>query len=133
MNWRIWAFLYGLYIWFQATLTIRFFPNEIFKPDDPLFMVAVFAFSGLAVYAAAWVFFRLFDLGIRHRFEAVALICGAGLFADIGVAIYIRDVFPAMDPRAHGWFAAWVFWGYAVGLMTPFWPRRAFGLLNDKD
>lgn len=120
--------LYGLYIWVQATLTIRLAGEWIFVPDDVLYMTAVFAVSFLLVYGAAYFFFKLFALGPGGRAEAAILICAAGLIADIPVFLYGDVFFPDMSAAQFSWFGAWVMWGYGTGILTGVFPRHLAGL-----
>jgi hypothetical protein len=128
LSYRIWAVLYGLYIWVQATLTIRWVGDSIFKPDDPLFMVIVFVVSFGLVYGAGYFFFKLFKLNPFQRADAAILICAAGLLADIPVFLYTDFFFPDMTAEQFPWFAAWVVWGYGVGILTGVFPKRLAGL-----
>ena len=128
MSYRIWAILFGLYIWVQATITIRLGTDLIFKPDDLGYMAIVFAVTGIAVYGAGIFFYRLFSLSPFDRATAGILICAVGLLADMPVAIHYKDVFPDMTPEQFSWFVAWVIWGYGVGILTGIWPKNLPGL-----
>lgn len=128
MSYRIWAVLYGLYIWVQATLSIRWFGDVIFVPNDPFYMSIVFLVSLGLVYGAGYFFFKLFALAPFQRADAAILICAAGLFADIPVFLYKEFFFPDMTAEQFPWFAAWVIWGYAVGILTGVLPKHIAGL-----
>lgn len=128
LSYRVWAVLYGLYIWLQATLTIRWFGDSIFVPSEPLLMLAVFLVSIGLVYGAGYFFFKLFALNPFQRADAAILICAAGLIADIPVLLYQPFFLPHMTAEQLPWFAAWVFWGYGVGILTGVFPKHIAGL-----
>lgn len=128
MSYRVWAVLYGLYIWVQATLTIRWFGESIFRPDEPVFMAIVFLVSLGLVYGAGYFFYKLFSLNPFQRADAAILICAAGLIADIPVLLYKDFFFPDMTVAQVQWFAVWVFWGYGVGILTGVFPKHIPGL-----
>lgn len=128
LGYRVWAVLYGLYIWVQATLTIRWFGDSIFKPDDPVFMAVVFLVSAGLVYGAGYFFYKLFMLNPFQRADAGILICAAGLLADIPVFLYMSFFFPDMTAAQVPWFAAWVIWGYGIGILTGVVPKHITGL-----
>lgn len=131
MSYRIWAVLYGLYIWVQATLTIRWFGGSIFKPDDDVFMAVVFVVTVALVYGAGYFFYQLFKLDQFQRADAAILICAAGLIVDVPVLLYTDVFLPDMTAAQFPWFAAWVVWGYGVGILTGVLPRRLPGLSKE--
>lgn len=94
LSYRVWAVLYGLYIWVQATLTIRWFGDSIFVPDDTARMAVVFIVSLGLVYGAGYFFYKLFSLNPFQRADAAILICAAGLLADIPVLLFLPSFFP---------------------------------------
>jgi hypothetical protein len=128
VSYRIWAVLYGLYIWAQATLTIRWFGGFILRPDDPVFMSVVFLVTVGLVYGVGYFFYKLFMLDPFQRADAGILICAAGLIADIPVFLYASVFFPDMTPEQFPWFAAWVVWGFGVGILTGVIPKHIAGL-----
>jgi hypothetical protein len=128
LSYRVWAVLYGLYIWIQATLTIRWFGGSIFIPDEPYFMAIVFLASIGLVYGAGYFFYKLFALNPFQRADAAILICAAGLIADIPVILYLPFFFPDMTAAQMPWFAAWVISGYGAGILTGVFPRHIAGL-----
>ena len=61
---------YGLLIWFEATIMIRWLGEWIFLPQSTPFTVALFAATVLVVYSVGWCFFYMFRthmLSARHR------------------------------------------------------------------
>jgi hypothetical protein len=131
LSYRVWALLYGLYIWVQVTLTIRWFGDWIFKPDDAVFMGIVFLASVGLVYGAGYFFYKLFMLSPFQRADAGVLICAAGLLADIPVFLHKSFFFPDMTPEQFPWFAAWAIFGYGVGILTGVFPKHIAGLPKD--
>jgi hypothetical protein len=128
VSYRIWAVIYGLYIWVQATLTIRWFGSYIFLPNEPAIMAGVFLVTVGMVYGAAYFFYKMFALTAFQRADAAILICAAGLVADIPVFLYWHIFFPDLSTALTPWVAAWIMWGYGIGILTGVVPRHLPGL-----
>jgi zinc transporter ZupT len=119
----LWAIAYGLLIWFEATLTIRFLGNYVLVPGNTLLTVAVFALTVPLVVAIGWFFFAAFQTRPLDRAIAAILICASGLSADAFVFVWIENVFPVMSATQGRMFASWLLWAYGVGLLSGVWPR----------
>ncbi|MBL9096089.1 MAG: DUF5367 family protein [Alphaproteobacteria bacterium] len=120
----LWAIAYGLLIWFEATLMIRFLGNYLLVPGNTLLTVAVFALTVPLVVAIGWFFFAAFQTRPLERAIAAILICAAGLIADAFVFVWIENVFPVMSETQGRMFASWLLWAYGIGLLSGVWPRR---------
>ena len=120
----LWAIAYGLLIWFEATLMIRFLGNYLLVPGNTLLTVAVFALTVPLVVAIGWFFFAAFRTRPLERAIAAILICAAGLIADAFVFVWIENVFPVMSETQGRMFASWLLWAYGIGLLSGVWPRR---------
>ena len=120
----LWAIAYGLLIWFEATLMIRFLGNYLLVPGNTLLTVAVFALTVPLVVAIGWFFFAAFQTRPLERAMAAILICAAGLIADAFVFVWIENVFPVMSETQGRMFASWLLWAYGIGLLSGVWPRR---------
>jgi predicted Na+-dependent transporter len=127
-GYRFWAVVYGLYIWVQATLTIRWFGYAVIMPDDPAYMGIVFLVTILVVYGVGYFFFRPFRLAPGDRAAATILICAPGLLADVLVILFYNEFFPDAAPNTLPVFAAWVLWAYGVGAISGVWPSHLPGL-----
>jgi zinc transporter ZupT len=120
----LWAIAYGLLIWFEATLTIRFLGNYVLVPGNTLLTVAVFALTVPLVVAIGWFFFAAFQTRPLEGAISAILICASGLIADAFVFVWIENVFPVMSETQGRMFASWLLWAYGIGLLSGVWPRR---------
>ncbi len=115
---------YGLLIWFEATIMIRWLGEWIFLPQSTPFTVALFAATVLVVYSVGWCFFYMFRTPHVERAASAVLICAAGLIANAAVIGWNAQVFPSFTPEQHRLFASWVVWAYGTGLISGIWPRQ---------
>ena len=128
VNYRYWAVLYGLYIWVQATLTIRWFGDAIFRPGEPFYMAFVFVVTIGLVYGAGWFFYRMFKLNGLDRAIAGIVICAAICFANIPALLNTSWFFPDIKAGQLPWLAAWDLWGIGVGILTGILPNNLPGM-----
>ncbi|MBL8781385.1 MAG: DUF5367 family protein [Alphaproteobacteria bacterium] len=119
-----WAIAYGLFIWLEATLIIRWAGDLVFVPESTIWTVSVFVLTAPLVYAIGWFFFATFQTPPGARAAAAVLICAAGLIADAMVVLWIDNVFPTMTEAQARLFAGWVPWAYGLGLLSGVWPSR---------
>ena len=117
------ALAYGLLIWFEATIMIRWFGYLVFVPDDLGHVAALFGLTPLVVFAVGWFFFASFQTPPGARAAATILICASGLVANAAVINWIDLAYPDMSEVQHRLFSSWVVWAYGVGLMSGIWPR----------
>ena len=120
----LWALGYGLLIWFEATLIIRWAGDLIFVPESTLWTAGLFALTVLLVFAIGWFFFYAFQTPPAGRAAAAILICASGLVADAFTTIFIDTVFPQMTVEQDRLFTAWIAWAYGIGLLSGLWPQR---------
>jgi hypothetical protein len=120
----LWALAYGLFIWLEATLIIRWAGDLIFIPESTVWTVGGFILTAPLVYAIGWFFFATFQTPPGARAAAAVLICAAGLIADAFVFVWIDSVFPYMADAQERLFASWVLWAYGLGLLSGVWPAR---------
>ena len=120
----LWALGYGLLIWFEATLMIRWAGDLIFVPESVPWTVGSFVITAWLVFAVGWFFFYSFQTAPIVRAQAAILICAVGLVADAFVTLAIDRVFPDMTAPQERLFAAWLAWAYGIGLVSGLWPLR---------
>lgn len=120
----LWALGYGLLIWFEATLIIRWAGDLIFVPGNTPWTVGTFVVTVALAYAIGWFFFYAFQTPPAQRAAAAILICAVGLIADGFTTIFIDTVFPQMTPEQDRLFTAWIAWAYGIGLISGLWPAR---------
>jgi hypothetical protein len=114
---------YGLLIWFEATLIIRWAGDLIFIPESLVWTIGGFAITAAIVFACGWFFFATFQTAPPARAAAAIVICATGLLANVAVFAWIGDVFPEMTFAQQQVFTCWVAWSYGLGLLTGVWPR----------
>jgi hypothetical protein len=119
----LWAVGYGLLIWFEATLIIRWAGDWIFVPGDTVWIAGTFAVTSVVVFLVGWFFFASFQTPPLARAAAALLICATGLMADAFVLAWIDVVFPDMDAGQERLFAVWLAWAYGLGLLSGIWPK----------
>ena len=120
----LYALAYGLLIWFEATLMIRWAGDLIFVPESVPWTVGSFVITAWLVFAVGWFFFYTFQTAPIVRAQAAILICAVGLVADAFVTLAIDRVFPDMTAPQERLFAAWLAWAYGIGLVSGLWPLR---------
>jgi hypothetical protein len=120
----LWALGYGLLIWFEAALTIRFLGDYIFLPSNLSWMTMVFVGTALLAFTIGWFNLQLFQTTPPQRAASALLICAVGLLGNTLVLMMPALFFPAMTTEQLAWFAAWFAWGYGVGLLSGVLPRR---------
>ena len=120
----LWAIGYGLLIWFEATVMVRWFGDYLFVPRQTALTIAVFAAAVPLVFAIGWFFFASFKTSPLERAASAIIIVAAGLIADAFVFVWIENVFPVMGTTQARMFASWLLWAYGIGLLSGVWPRR---------
>ena len=127
----LWAFAYGLLIWFEATVIIRWLGNYVFVPGNTMWTVLVFAVTAPLVFAIGWFFFAAFKTRPLERAASALLICASGLIADAFVFVWIENVFPVMSATQARMFASWLLWAYGIGLLSGVWPGKLARVPSD--
>ena len=120
----LWAVAYGLLIWFEATVIVRWLGNYVLVPGNTVLTVAVFVLTVPLVFAIGWFFFSAFQTRPIERAVAAILICASGLVADSFVFVWIENVFPIMNATQERIFASWLLWAYGLGLLSGIWPAK---------
>ncbi|MFD2573166.1 DUF5367 family protein [Spirosoma soli] len=108
----------GLVVWLIATLLIRLAGQYLFVPNSPYLTIG--AFVGVAVLMAGLmtVLYRIKGVWGSQRLEAAVLFAVPGMLLDAGTVFFFTNVFPNMPAQASSLFAAWLFWGYSIVLLT---------------
>ena len=122
----LWALGYGLLVWFETTLIIRWAVNIIFVPDSLPWTIGGFVVTAGLVFVVGWVFFTTFKTPPAARAASAIVICSVGLVADACVFGWINLVFPDMTLPQQRLFAGWVAWAYGIGLVSGIWPKHLY-------
>ena len=120
----LYALAYGLLIWFEATLIIRWAGEQIFVPGNVAWTAALFVVTPVLVYSIGWFFFVVFQTPRAERAAAAILICASGLLGDAAVIGWIDVVLPGLNSGQERLFASWIAWAYGFGLLSGLWPRN---------
>ena len=120
----LWALAYGIFIWLEATLIIRFAGDLIFVPESMAWTIGGFVVTAVLAFAIGWFFFATFQTPPAARAAAAIFICAIGLIGDAFVFSWIDTVFPQMTAEQQRLFACWVAWAYGVGLISGLWPKN---------
>lgn len=120
----MWAIGYGLLIWFEATIIIRWAGDLIFVPESVPWTVGTFLVSAVLVFVVGWAFFATFQTPPASRTTSAILIVAVGLLANTFVFLHIDAVFPEMTLAQQHQFAAWTVWSYGLGQLSAIWPKR---------
>ena len=124
----LWAFAYGLLIWFEAAMTVRFLGNFIFRPADLPWMAGIFGGTAVLAFGIGYFFFQWFQTTPPQRAASALLICAVGLIGNTVVLMQPALFFPGMTQEQLAWFAAWFAWGYGLGLLSGILPVRLPGV-----
>ncbi|RIV19763.1 hypothetical protein DYU11_22810 [Fibrisoma montanum] len=110
----------GFVIWLLATIFVRLAGQYLFVPGDTWLTIA--AFAGLTVLLPLLLYslYRFKNVDDNEQVKAAVLFALPGMVLDAGTVLFFQDVFPNLSPDANVVFAAWLFWGYAIGLLTGF-------------
>ncbi len=120
----LYALAYGLLIWFETTLIIRWMGELIFVPDNLAWTAALFVVTPVLVYSIGWFFFAAFQTPRNERAAAAILICASGLLGDAAVIGWIDVALPGLNAGQERLFASWIAWAYGFGLLSGLWPRN---------
>jgi hypothetical protein len=127
----LWALSYGLLIWFEAALTIRFLSFYIFRPGDLTWMAGIFGGTAILAFGLGWFYFSVFQTTPAQRVASALLICAVGLIGDAIILMKPDVFFPGMTHEQLALFAAWFVWGYGLGVISGLWPRALYGVPAD--
>ena len=105
-------------VWFVATVLLRFVGHYLLVPGNPWLTVGVSVGVAVLMIGLMTLLYRIRKVRGQDRQTAALLFTLPGMLLDAGAVLFFRDVFPNMPPNANGLFAAWLFWGYSVVLLT---------------
>ncbi len=115
--------LAGFGVWAVATVLLRLVGQYILIPGNTPLTVAAFAGLTIGMLLLMTVLYGQQRVRGSERLLAATLFMAPGMILDGGVVLFFTNVLPNMPPEASSLFAAWLFWGYSVvlltGLLTP--------------
>lgn len=110
--------LISFLVWLLATLVMRLWGHSFFIPHNNLSMIASFLFSLVCLPPLVYVLFQSKKLQPDQRQAAAVCLAIPGMLLDALTTYFFPQVFPNLLPTAVGPFGAWLFWGYAIVLIT---------------
>lgn len=115
----------GIAVWAVATVLLRVMGQYLLIPGQTYLTVGAFAGVAVLMVVLMSVLYRVKHVRGSERVLAATLFAVSGILLDAGTVFFFTDVFPNMLPTANGLFAAWLFWGYGVVLLTGLvWPAE---------
>lgn len=105
-------------VWLVATVLLRFLGPYFLIPGNTPLTLAAFVGVAVVMLFGMEALYRLKKVRGAQRLTAAALFAVPGMLLDAGTVYFFPDVFPTMRPEAGTLFAAWLFWGYTVVLLT---------------
>ncbi len=118
----------GIVVWAVATVLLRYVGQYVLVPGNTPLTISAFAGVALLMVVLMTALYRAAHVRGPERLIAATLFALPGMLLDAGTVLFFSDVFPAMQPDTDSLFAAWLFWGYSVVLMTGIiWPAERNG------
>lgn len=115
---------WGLLVWISVALTIRLTGHILLDPNNPLVVAAFFALVVPLMALVTYPIYHLFHIGRTARPTAAAILSIPGMFLDVGLVLNANQIFPAMSQAMVVNFGAILLFGYAIVLLTGFYPSR---------
>jgi Family of unknown function (DUF5367) len=109
--------IYGLGIWFAASLALRFVGQGILHPGNTPRMLILFAISFPAMAWVARHLCRTFHLPPEQWPSGAISIALPTLLLDPFSSAFFPSVFPNIAPEAAGLFGGWMLWCCAGALI----------------
>lgn len=108
----------GVVVWAVATVLLRFVGQYLLIPGNTPLTIAAFVGVAILMILLMNALYRTKHVSCSERLLAATLFALPGMILDAGTVYFFTDVFPNMPPEADSLFAAWLFWGYSVVLIT---------------
>ncbi|MBC7797715.1 MAG: DUF5367 domain-containing protein [Pyrinomonadaceae bacterium] len=113
---------YGFFCWFIATAALRLVGQYILIPGDETRALVVFALSVLLLLLITVPVYQWKRLNRTEQCFAGIYIAIPGQILDAVTTLYFDIAFPNMPTSTGNQFGAWMLWGYAVIILTGFFP-----------
>lgn len=117
-------FMWGLGVWAAVTVFIRLTGHILLDPTNPLVVAGFFALVVPLMALVTYPIYHLFHVERIARPTAAVIMSIPGMFLDVGLVLNANQIFPAMSPAMVVNFGAILLFGYAVVLLTGFYPPR---------
>lgn len=114
---------WGVTVWLAVTLTFRLIGHVVLDPSNTLLLTGFFVAVIPLMAAVTYPVYRYLQLPHAARPTAAAAMSIPGMFLDVVLLQYASTVFPALETSMVVTYAAVLFFGYAIVLLTGFVPR----------
>lgn len=115
----------GFVVWAVATAALRYVGQYVLIPGNTPLTVGAFIGVAILMIVLMTALYRIKTVHGPERLTGATLFALPGMLLDAGTVLFFQDVFPNMLPEANALFAAWLFWGYSVVLVTGLvWPTE---------
>lgn len=115
---------WGATVWLAVTITFRLVGHFVLDPSNALLLAGFFVAVIPLMAAVTYPVYRYLQLPHAARPAAAAAMSIPGMFLDVILLRYATTVFPAMTTEMVVTYAAILFFGYAIVLLTGFIPRQ---------
>lgn len=111
-------FIWGVFIWFVATLTFRLFGASFFDPANTLMIVLTFILVVPLVLTLTIPLYYLRNKNREERLKAAISIAVPGMLIDVFAVVYFEQIFTNLPAGAAVYFGSWLLWSNALILLT---------------
>lgn len=113
----------GVAVWAVATVLLRFVGQYLLVPGNTPLTIAAFVGVAVLMVVLMSVLYRIRQVSGSEKLLAATLFALPGMVFDAVVVFFFTDVFPnmpaeAVRAEADSLFAAWLFCGYSVVLLS---------------
>lgn len=115
-------FMWGLGVWAAVTVFIRLTGHILLDPNQPLILAGFFVMVIPLMALVTYPIYRVLRVERSARPTAAAIMSIPGMFLDVGLVLGANNVFPTMTTEMVVRFGAILLFGYAVVLVTGFYP-----------
>lgn len=112
-------FVWGFLLWLGVTVTVRLVGHFLLNAT---LVLLIFAAAVPLIAAVAYPVYSWRKLKPSQRPLAAIYAVLPGMVLDVFVLLFFSQVFPNLPSTAVVTYAAWLFWGYSLGLLTGFVP-----------
>ncbi|MFZ5823703.1 MAG: DUF5367 family protein [Bacillota bacterium] len=111
---------WGFLLWLAATLLFRLAGQWFLVPSDVALLAATYYGSLPLIALVTLPVYSLYRLDSESRVRAAVLIALPGMLMHMATPLLHDRLFPNLPPETGGPLASWVFWAYALILLSGF-------------
>lgn len=111
---------WGFVLWLAATAIFRLAGHWFLVPGNRLLLGLTYYGAVPAIALVTLPLYSWLGLDSDNRVRAAVLIALPGMLLDLVTTLLFDRVFPNLEPTAGAPFASWLFWAYALILVSGF-------------